>query len=276
VGGIVVTGMGGTVASAGAAATPRGIVPAVVGPMLRAPSVPGTSAQAVNPVALSSNWSGYASTTTGTKFNSVQGDFVQPSIVCTGAADRIMAAWVGLDGFSNKTVEQDGTFAACTGHGNMTPEYVAWYEMYPAGSVTLFAVNPGDEIEPAVSYSGGQFTLSITDATSGQTRSYTAACKSCRRASAEWIVERPELCDRHGACFLSSLPDFTSASLSADTAGTDAAAAASISSFTSTPIDMIQPVGPSVELLDQTAGLDATGEVFSTTWERTGKRLPVS
>jgi hypothetical protein len=227
------------------------------------------------PVELSTNWSGYVATSTSA-FTSVQGDFIQPSIICTGAPARDMAAWVGLDGFKDKTVEQDGTFATCSGKSHTTPTYVAWYEMYPAGSIEVFPVNAGDEIEPSVTFAGGSFTLTITDVTSGQTQSTSAACKSCRRASAEWIVERPELCTKGGACFLAALPDFATATLSSATASTEAApAAAPASSFTTTAIDMIQPAGSSVELLDQTGPLDSTGTSFSAQWERAGGKLPL-
>jgi hypothetical protein len=247
----------------------------VVGPMVPAPPEPGISAPASHPVVLSSNWSGYA-VTSPSKFTSVQGDFVQPSIVCTGAADRVMAAWVGLDGFNNQTVEQDGTFATCSGHNHMTPTYEAWFEMFPANSIIAFPVSAGDEIEPGVSYAGGVFTLSLVDSTSGQSQSMSAPCRSCRRASAEWIIERPEECTHKGECFLTALPDFTLATLSSDTAAAGEGGPEPISSFTNTPIDMTQPAGPSIELLDQTNPLDATGEIFSTTWERSGKRLTLS
>jgi cytochrome c553 len=232
-------------------------------------------------VQLSQNWSGYAVTSTpGTPtstFTSVQGTFDQPSIVCNGKAGRFVADWVGLDGFKDETVEQDGTFATCTGKNHRTPAYVAWYEMYPAGSVEVFPVNAGDEIEPSVTFADGSFSLSITDATTDQTQSILASCGSCHRASAEWIIERPALCTKKGKCFLSVLPDFDTATLSSDTATTTAMPTASaVSSFTDTPIDMIQPKGPSVELLDQTDPLGTTGDTFTAQWERSGHRLPIS
>ena len=274
VGAMVLTGAAG--ASSGAAAAAAGVAGPAVGPMIPAPPGPGISAQVQHPVALSTNWSGYA-VTSRSKFNSVQSDFIQPSIVCTGAPAQFMAAWVGLDGFNDKTVEQDGTFATCTGKNHKTPAYVAWYEMYPAGSVEVFTVNAGDEIQPSVTFGSGTFTLSISDVTTAQSQSITAACKSCHRASAEWIIERPELCTKKGTCFLSALPDFDTATLSTDTAATEAApTAAPISSFTDTPIDMIQSEGSSVELLDQTGPLGATGDIFSAQWERSGGRLPLS
>jgi Peptidase A4 family len=274
----VLTATAGAGARATAGAVPARNVTAAagalqVGPMIPAPSHKGITAPAADPVAQSSNWSGYAATSSA-KFTSVQGSFVQPSIVCSGQADQVMAAWVGLDGFRDKTVEQDGTFAACAGPHDKTAQYYAWYEMYPAGSVSVFSVNPGDVIQAAVAYADGAFTLSIADTTSDQSRSVVDGCKSCRRASAEWIVERPAMCVPKKGCFLTELPDFTLASLSTDSAGTDTTPAGTISSFTNTPIDMIQPEATSNQLLDQVNPLDATGDSFSVTWERSGKKTP--
>jgi hypothetical protein len=274
VGGIVmgaVTLTAGPGAPSVAATSPAG---AAGGPMIPAPAATGITDEVAHPVALSTNWSGYAATS-ASKLTSVQADFVQPSIVCTGAPARFVSAWVGLDGFRDSTVEQDGTYATCTGKQHRTPTYVAWYEMFPLASVDLFSVNAGDEIRPAVAYAGGAFTLTLTDVTTGQAGSFSAPCKSCRRASAEWIVERPELCTKRGTCFLSALPDFATVSLTGATAGTGTGAPAPISSFSDTPIDMIQPQGVGVELLDQTNPLGTTGDDFSATWERAGGRLPL-
>jgi len=282
VGGIVVAGLAGAgpaVAGGSAGRVAVKVAPVRVGPMVPAPSDPGITAGTADtqPVVLSANWSGYAATTTSAaKFDSVQGDFVQPAVVCNGVSARFVAVWTGLDGYRDQTVEQDGTFATCGGAGHETPVYFAWYEMYPSNSVNVFPVSAGDDIQTGVSYADGMFTLTVADTTTDQSKSYTAACRSCRRTSAEWIVERPELCTSKGKCFLSTLPDFTSASPTADTAGTDVSAPGPVSAFTNIPIDMVQPKGQSVSLLAQTGVLDPTGEIFTTTWERTGRRLPLS
>jgi hypothetical protein len=282
VGGMVLTGAAGAAPAVSAnLAGPTGL-----GPMIPAPSNPGipgitgTTNGTVQPVQLSTNWSGYAVTSTPgsptSAFTSVQGTFDQPSIVCNGKAGRFVADWVGLDGFKDQTVEQDGTFATCSGPGHMTPSYVAWYEMYPAASMNVFKVNAGDEIKPAVSFANGVFSLSISDVTSGQTKSISAACKSCRRTSAEWIIERPELCNKTGTCFLSPLPNFGLATLSSDKAATEAGGPAPMSSYSPIPMDMVQPKGTTVELLDQTNPLNGAGNAFTVTWERSGKKLPLS
>jgi hypothetical protein len=67
----------------------------------------------------------------------VHSTFVQPSVTCSGVADQYTSNWVGLDGFNDQTVAQDGTFAWCGGTDHTTPKYEAWYEMYPANSVNI-------------------------------------------------------------------------------------------------------------------------------------------
>ncbi len=94
--------------------------------------------------------------------------FVQPAITCPGVKNEWTSNWVGLDGFNNATVEQDGTFAHCGGPQSTKPVYKAWYEMYPANSVNVFTVHPGDVIDTAVSYAHGQFSLTVSDLTTGK------------------------------------------------------------------------------------------------------------
>src|ERR1700691_1703048 len=126
------------------------------GPMISASAAGGSGAPTV-----SLNWSGYA-VTSNKLFTYVHTTFVEPTITCTGVADQWTSNWSGLDGYNSDTVEQDGTFAHCGGSGNMTPKYEAWYQMFPANSVNVFAVHPGDIIDSLVSYAGGNFTLTIS------------------------------------------------------------------------------------------------------------------
>ena len=163
------------------------------------------------------NWSGYA-VASSKKFTYAQSRFVQPTITCSGSNNTWSSNWVGLDGFFNSdpTVEQTGTAAHCGGSGNMTPVYTAWYEMFPAGSVNVFTVFPGDTINTSVSFSNGKFILTVADLTTGHQHSvtHTAKCASCKRESAEWIVERPALCSAT-SCFLAHLANFGTTTLSA-------------------------------------------------------------
>ena len=59
------------------------------------------------------NWSGYAKTSaTAQAFTAVSAKWTQPKVKC-GIEDQMSATWVGLDGATNGTVEQDGSTGWC-------------------------------------------------------------------------------------------------------------------------------------------------------------------
>src|SRR6201993_251117 len=96
----------------------------------------------------SSNWSGYA--VTGSRFTSVSSSWTEPTATCSAPA--YSSFWGGLDGDTPNTVEQLGTDADCSGK---TPEYYAWYEMYPKYPVNLSnTVRPGDKLTASVTTNG--------------------------------------------------------------------------------------------------------------------------
>jgi hypothetical protein len=134
----------------------------------------------------STNWSGYA--VTGGRYTSVSSSWTQPAASCSGTA--YSSFWVGLDGDTSNTVEQTGTDADCSGS---TPQYYAWYEMYPKFPVNYSnTVKPGDHMSASVTTNGsGSFTLTISDSTQGWSRTTTARLKSAKLASAEVIAEAP-------------------------------------------------------------------------------------
>jgi hypothetical protein len=136
----------------------------------------------------SGNWSGYA--VTGSDFTNAKGSWKVTKVNCTKTPDSYVVAWVGIDGYSDSTVEQTGTLVYCDG---TTPYYYAWYEFYPLNDIQVisgFKATPGDVIDASVTYAGGQFTLTITNETTGKTFS-TTGTQTAKRASAEWIVEAP-------------------------------------------------------------------------------------
>jgi hypothetical protein len=134
----------------------------------------------------STNWSGYA--VTRKRFTSVSAAWTEPTATCSGTA--YSSFWVGLDGDTSNTVEQTGTDADCSGS---TPQYFAWYEMYPKFPVNLRGtVRPGDKMTASVTTNGsGSFTLTISDTTQGWTNITNARLKSAKLASAEVIAEAP-------------------------------------------------------------------------------------
>jgi hypothetical protein len=139
------------------------------------------------------NWAGYAETSsTAGAFTAVSASWSVPAVTCT-SEDRITSEWVGLDGFSTDTVEQDGTSSQCF---EGVALYYSWYEMYPAGTVEVgTTVVAGDSIKASVTRSGTSYTLALTDSTHSAnsfTETATCAASTCLDESAEWITERPE------------------------------------------------------------------------------------
>jgi hypothetical protein len=142
----------------------------------------------------SGNWSGYADT--GTGFTTVTGKWKEPKISgCTSSSPlEAVVFWVGIDGFNNSTVEQDGTAAICGGGNPIT--YLTWWETFPANSIQFVGatVKPGDNIAASVVRKGTKYTFKVTDSTTaGNSFTATATCAAttCKNANAEWIGEAP-------------------------------------------------------------------------------------
>ena len=247
------------------------------GPLVHPSS--GTSSDVSTTVTISENWSGYA--VAGKKaYSYVTSSWVVPTLTCPGVADQWSSEWVGLDGYNDQTVEQDGTDAWCGGASDTTPKYEAWYEMFPADSVNLFAVHPGDIIDATVSYSDAtsDFTLTVSDLTTGKTGTDAATCSTCARASAEWIIERPALCNNaETKCFITELSDFGSTTMGGDEAQLDGGAVKGVGAFNNYAIDIVNPDanGDGGFYSLDTVG-PVSGKSFTTTWQEPGTTIPIS
>ncbi len=243
-----------------------------VGRMLRAPGAVNTQ-----PLGLSLNWSGWGDTSKLGPFNYVHSKFVQPAISCNGTKNNFVSEWVGLDGFNSNTVEQTGTVSWCGGKNHRSPKYFAWFEMFPAASVNVYKIKPGDVIEPVVSFANGTFTLTITDHTNGKSATTSAACSQCLRTSAEWIIERPALCNNTlTKCFITPLAAFRPTVMAQDWTSIDGGKVSPVSRFVHTPLDIVQPLKHNkLKLLDSTGGLFAHGSAFSVHWRSRGGPVPI-
>lgn len=139
---------------------------------------------------ISPNWSGYAVTGREGSITSVTGSWIVPAATCGGSDPNDSGAshWVGIDGYTSTTVEQTGTDVDCS---KGSPDYYAWYEFYPDPGITIttLAVEPGDVIRASVTYSGTEFTATITDERTQQTFTKSKAVSKAKRDSAEWIAE---------------------------------------------------------------------------------------
>ncbi len=211
--------------------------------------------------ALAENWSGYAAT--GTTYSAVTASWTVPTLTCPGGqANTFSSQWVGIDGVNDSTVEQDGTEADC---GSSGPTYAAWYEMYGDSAVYAGAavtlgqpqtqvawkcmplalancpVAAGDAMTASVSVTpSGVWTLFVQDATSPRAWTFSTPINwtAPEESSAEWIVERPEVCTGHNQCGITPLANFGTVQFTNATA-TTTNGAQSIGALGGEPIEMV-------------------------------------
>jgi len=180
----------------------------------------------------SDNWSGYAVLGAVGSVTAAKASWTVPTVTCGGSrhsASAYSSFWVGIDGYSSSTVEQTGTDSDCSGS---EPVYYAWYEFYPNPSYEAsLTIKPGDRISAEVSYAGGEFTITITDVTSGKSFSKSAQVSSAQRSSAEWIAEAPSSCTRRG-CSVLPLADFGTVDFGEDYTGVSGTCYATVSGVT--------------------------------------------
>jgi hypothetical protein len=208
--------------------------------------------------AQSSNWSGYADT--GSGFSAVAGKWSEPGASCSRTT-TYAAFWVGIDGYTSDSVEQDGTFIECY---ERTAYQYSWWEMYPTNDIQIVgeSVVAGDSISASVVRSGDSYKLSVTDSThSANSFTTTQSCSDCANSSAEWIAEAP-CCTSSGGIL--PLADFGTWSDNSSTV-TEGSTSGVISSFTDDEITMVDGSGL-VEA--QPSSLNSSGNAFSVTWER--------
>lgn len=186
---LVTAGIGPGVATTVAAQVPSG------GTMIPSPA-PGRVADlqpATGGMVNSANWSGYAQnngTTTG-PFTGAEATFGVPTVAEPHSGDQFSAEWVGVGGFNENTLVQDGVEAD---NLNGTPSYQAWTEILPAAEVPLkLTINPGDKIQAIVRETAlNTWSMTVADLTLGTQAGRTVKYTS-RGASAEMILERPEI-----------------------------------------------------------------------------------
>jgi hypothetical protein len=162
------------------------------------------------------NWSGYEapSTSASGEFTAVSATWVVPTVTCGPGATTSAVEWVGIDGFANSTVEQDGTETSCS---DGVPTYGAWWEMFGDDALNgghqvpiLANVLPGDVINASVTVTAGTWTLTVNDETQGWTSAnvVTDPISDPTQATAEVIVERPQTC-LGSACTLTTIAEIS-------------------------------------------------------------------
>jgi len=205
----------------------------------------------------STNWSGYADT--GSGFSTVTGSWTEPTATCSGRTTSLAAFWVGIDGYSSSSVEQDGTLVECY---RGTAYHYTWWEMYPTNAIQVVgsSLRPGDAISASVVRSGSSYTLKVTDSThTANSFTTTQTCSGCANSSAEWIAEAPS--SSSGVEPLSDFHGWTESGATVKAGSTSGV----ISSFTDDEITMIDSSGLTKAL---PGALNGSGNGFSVTWER--------
>jgi hypothetical protein len=225
----------------------------------------------------SGNWSGYAVPLDGSDsdiFSEVDGTWTVPTL--TGAKGRTAysSVWVGIDGYTDGTVEQIGTEHDWTSKGQQN--YV-WFEMYPSAAykITGFPASPGDSISAQVKYvrqgtvqvsrrqsvTGSIFQLTITNNTRNVAytvpSSYTTVATAAR-SSAEWIVEAPS-----SAGGILPLANFGTVNLSGCYAVGSSGELNPITGWTPDPLTMLNPSGATASPSDLLLG----GTAFSVSFQ---------
>lgn len=244
-------------------------------------------ARAATSSTTSTNWAGYAVTRSGVRFRRVSGSWVVPAADCSGGNSGYSSTWVGLGGFrtSSRGLEQTGVDADCTPGGRAV--YSAWYELLPAGAVTVhMGLHAGDRIEAAVTVRGHDVRLTLRNLATGGSFTRARRMSSPDLSSAEWIVEAPATCSSSGDCRDLPLSDFGAIAFSRASATTTAGRSGSVSSplWNSTSITLGQPtrrVGfPASASSGATpSSLSSSGSSFSVTYQQqaaTGGGQPVT
>lgn len=208
----------------------------------------------------STNWAGYAALTSLTNpsvgsVSNVQGKWLVPTMSCTSTGNTYSSIWVGIDGYSNGTVEQTGIEADCT---SGQPQYYGWYEMYPKfGYKVPVTISQGNTITGKVEYIGsGNFRLTLTNASTGKSFVTTQRNSRAQRTSAEWIVEAPS---SGGVLPLANFwTDFLSGSQARIKGNTS-----TINAFANDRIDMVNSNGT---VTKATTSALTNGTDFTVTW----------
>ena len=205
----------------------------------------------------SQNWSGYAAETSLSSpqdgaVTDVKGSWIVPAVTASSSSKTYSSAWLGIDGYSDGTVEQIGTEQDWS---NGQAVYYAWFEMYPKFGYLIsgFPVNPRDSIACEVQNNGnGTYTLTIRNATF----SITQRLKRALNQSAEWVMEAPY---SGGILPLADFGTITFSNCGATLNGVTG----SISTW---PHDAITMATAGGTVKAQPSALSAGGTSFSVTW----------
>jgi hypothetical protein len=153
-------------------------------------------------------WGGYA-VTGDNPYTSITGAWTVPAMNCSGGGGDA-SPWIGIDGWSDNTVEQIGVDLDCV---NGKASYHPWVEMYPGPSDYFKeTIHAGDTLSALVSITNGKWTLAESDQDTGWTRTFHPKAKGTPKyTSAEAILEDI------GSSAVPPVPDFGTVTFSSVT-----------------------------------------------------------
>ena len=196
---LVGVGVGGGAASATAPVL-RMLPSHLLGPVATTARTASTSN--VSPCWASSNWSGYALSqaavsglpcvpASGATYTAVTGTWKVPTVTGSRRSATYSAAWTGIDGFTNANLIQAGTEQDYYGG---SAHYTAWWEILPAPETVIpsMVVKPGDIMIVSIVKGVPNWTITVTDTTSGKAFS-TSQPYAGAGTSAEWVYEAPQV-----------------------------------------------------------------------------------
>lgn len=138
----------------------------------------------------SSNWSGYAlSSSSSGAYSSITGSWVVPTVQ-PSKGSTYSSSWIGIDGYNNSDLIQTGTEQD---YYRGSAHYSAWWEILPAAETVISGdpVYPGDHMSASIKNNGnGTWTITLQDTTRNWTFT-TSQSYSGPGTSAEWIQEAP-------------------------------------------------------------------------------------
>jgi hypothetical protein len=211
--------------------------PALLAKWIEAVSSPATVIEAPGAIdtgrrhAESPYWSGFVQQGGGNVYTTATAYWTVPSVVGDGTLIDESSLWVGLDGWGNNVVVQDGTdqFVYNFGALGSGTSYSAWTEYYPTDSYTTpLPVYPGDTVYISASLTdsagnrnpnggwGSFYLQNITRALLYRFYSPAPCCVSASGISAEVVMENPD----YGQWHFSNYGSATATGGSVNTAGT--------------------------------------------------------
>jgi len=156
----------------------------------------------------STNWSGYVQVAFNRHiFTGVTDTFVVPTVTSSIAGTQYVADWVGVGGYNDRSLIQDGIQVAVTTTNNVTKvTYDAWTEILPHAEKPLkLVVHAGDMVTATVQETAKKrWLMTVKDVTTSQVGSRSVFYRSSG-LSAEAIHERP--CIAEPCSSISNLAD---------------------------------------------------------------------